>query len=99
LASGELDFYINGNLGWGVEAMVQGHNIQGHTNRFGEQGKYRDLKCKQWRVVDFRSHSSIPSKQTIARANYIAVVFTADFSSATIFGLNEKPAVKFCLMQ
>lgn len=52
---GEIDFYVNGNLRWGIELLVNGDRIIEHMSRFAEpDGKYVKLNPKDYVVVDFR---------------------------------------------
>jgi hypothetical protein len=53
--SGSLDFYINSDLRWGIELLVNGDKIKEHIDRFSKKGKYEPLNCKDYVVVDFRS--------------------------------------------
>lgn len=74
---------MNGTLCWGIELMILGDRKQGHLDRFGPQGKYAPLKCKEWRVVDFRMHKK---QGTIERAdNYIYVEVDDDARELTMF--------------
>ena len=52
--AGELDFYIDGDLRWGIELLVNGAGVGEHINRFAEGGKYFPLRVKDYLVVDFR---------------------------------------------
>jgi hypothetical protein len=53
---GEIDFYVNGSLRWGIELLVNGDQISEHISRFSEPyGKYAKLRPKDYIVVDFRS--------------------------------------------
>jgi hypothetical protein len=55
---GEIDFYINGNLGWGIELLVKGRGVGEHIARFASpNGKYYGLVLKDYIVIDFRSSS------------------------------------------
>ena len=88
--AGELDWFINGNLCWGIEAMIQGQLMSQHVARFGADGKYRALNCAQWRVIDFRNTNVGP---TTLRPNLIVVQFSkidnglTDFSKAQVHGM------------
>ncbi len=63
--------------------MILGDRKQEHLDRFGLQGKYAPLNCKQWRVVDFRMRKK---QGTIKGAdNYIHVVVDADARELTMF--------------
>ncbi|KAJ3002261.1 UNVERIFIED_CONTAM: hypothetical protein HDU68_006361, partial [Siphonaria sp. JEL0065] len=52
--SGEVDFYLNGSLRWGVELLVLGRGVTEHIDRFGSNGKYFKLGVKDYIIVDFR---------------------------------------------
>ena len=51
---GAIDFYINGDIRWGIEILVQGDRIGKHLDRFSENGRYKSLKVKDYAVIDFR---------------------------------------------
>ncbi|KAJ3120116.1 hypothetical protein HK098_004875, partial [Nowakowskiella sp. JEL0407] len=55
---GEIDFYLNGNLRWGIELLVNGSGIGEHLQRFSKKGKYEPLKVKDYLVVDFRENDT-----------------------------------------
>lgn len=50
---GEIDFFVNGNLMWGIELLKQGTGVGEHIARFGRNGKYSLLKARQFIIVDF----------------------------------------------
>ena len=53
--TGELDFYVNGDVQWCVEFDRKGDEIGQHLGRFcGENGKYRKVETKDYYVVDCR---------------------------------------------
>lgn len=52
--AGELDFYLNGDLRWGIELLVGGSDIGEHMFRFSTGGKYAALLVKDYVVLDFR---------------------------------------------
>mmetsp|Transcript_11136 Transcript_11136/g.24820 ORF Transcript_11136/g.24820 Transcript_11136/m.24820 type:complete len:167 (-) Transcript_11136:1099-1599(-) len=53
--SGELDFYIDGQLQWCLELLRNGDKIGEHLVRFHpHSGKYREVKARQYLVVDCR---------------------------------------------
>jgi hypothetical protein len=75
---GEIDFYINGDLRWGIELLVKGDNIVEHMSRFALSGKYYPLLVRDYVVVDFRrSLSGLPTNVT-AMAKRISVFFPSD---------------------
>jgi hypothetical protein len=69
---GEIDFFVDGNLRWGIELLVHGRNITEHISRFKEGGKYAPLKCNDDVVVDFRTGR--PTKVTL-HPNRVSVFF------------------------
>jgi hypothetical protein len=74
--SGEIDFFINGDLRWGVELLANGDKIDEHMDRFSQpNGKYSNLNPKDYYVVDFRR--SREGKPTNVRryTNRISVFF------------------------
>ena len=57
--AGEIDFYLNGNLRWGIELLVNGVGIGEHMSRFSPpNGKYAALAVNDYAVVDFRRNST-----------------------------------------
>jgi len=55
LVSGELDFYINGDLQWCLEILRLGDKIGQHLSRFDyEEGKYREVQTREYLIVDCR---------------------------------------------
>lgn len=53
--TGELDFYVNGDLQWCIEVDRKGDQIGKHLGRFcGVNGKYREVKTNDYYVVDCR---------------------------------------------
>ncbi|KAI9318856.1 hypothetical protein BDR26DRAFT_905194 [Obelidium mucronatum] len=51
---GEIDFYLNGSLRWGIELLVSGRTITKHMDRFAANGKYYPLAVNDYVVIDFR---------------------------------------------
>ncbi len=78
--SGEVDFWINSDLEWAVELLRQGSGKGEHIARFKQNGAYRDLQPKQWRVVDFRPHETQPRREQ----DYVAVIFSPTYDRATV---------------
>ena len=53
--TGELDFFISGQLGWAIEVLRNGDKINEHVQRFDpENGKYRAVGHKAYLVIDCR---------------------------------------------
>ncbi|KAI8820322.1 hypothetical protein BJ741DRAFT_639268 [Chytriomyces cf. hyalinus JEL632] len=95
MISGEMDFYLNGSLRWGVELLVQGRGIGEHIDRFGVNGKYAMLKVMDYVVVDFRSSPDGEATRVQSHPKRVSVFFKdGDFSVCKcIFGLDGEPTV------
>lgn len=52
--NGELHFYLNGALHWGVELLVDGSGAGEHIARFENGGKYAPLQMEDYIVLDCR---------------------------------------------
>ena len=53
--AGEIDFFVNGNLRWGIELLVNGGGVGEHLDRFSPpDGKYVPLSVNDYAIVDFR---------------------------------------------
>jgi hypothetical protein len=94
---GELDFYINGSLKWGIELVSDGANLADHIQRFtgSNLGKcFAAPSISDYRVVDFRTDSCKKRKTKEVSAREIQVRFSADFLQAElIFGSSHKKMV------
>jgi hypothetical protein len=75
---GELDFYVNGELQWGIELLRDGAGIGKHIARFSERGIYASLKVKAWVVVDFRANKTGLPTQIEALENRMTLFFKLD---------------------
>jgi hypothetical protein len=81
---GELDFFINGDLRWGIEFLIQGRKLKEHRERFIGSGKYVNLGCREYVVVDFRGNVAGAPKNIVEKDNVITVYFKLDdYGSAT----------------
>ena len=58
-AVGVLDFYVNGDLCWGVELLREGNKISKHAQRFGDGGDYENIPLKDWVILDFRRETKV----------------------------------------
>lgn len=91
---GEIDFYLNGSLRWGIELLVNGDGIGEHISRFTPpNGKYVALAVSDYTVVDFRRNSIGRPTNILRHSNRITVFFKDDdYSMAQcIFGLDNSP--------
>jgi hypothetical protein len=81
---GEVDFFINGDLKWGIELLIQGRKLKEHRERFIGNGKYVNLECLEYVVVDFRGNVAGAPKKIVEKDNVITVYFKLDdYGSAT----------------
>jgi len=57
--AGELDFYVNGDLNWGIELLREGDRQSEHVRRFEKDGEYHKILpfLKEWVILDFRHKS------------------------------------------
>jgi len=86
---GEIDFYLNGDLRWGIELLVNGDGIGEHISRFTvPDGKYVALAVSDYAVVDFRRNSTGQPTNISKHSNRITVFFKKDDYSIAhcIFG-------------
>ena len=93
--AGEIDFYLNGDLHWGIELLVNGDRIGEHIARFSSNGKYSALGAKDYVVVDFR-HSNSGEPTNIEKHEKRVTVFfkTGDYSRAKcLFGFLEAVSI------
>ncbi|TPX74549.1 hypothetical protein CcCBS67573_g04185 [Chytriomyces confervae] len=89
---GEIDFYLNGNLCWGIELLVNGIGTGEHLSRFSTTGKYFPLGVADYVVVDLCRNKSGGQPPNIARHPKRITVFFKDdkFESAQcLFGSAE----------
>ena len=91
--AGEIDFYLNGDLRWGIELLVNGGGVGEHLDRFSPpDGKYVPLGVNDYAIVDFRCSSSGLPTDIVKSARRISVFFkSGDFSVAQcIFGQDSE---------
>ena len=79
--AGEVDFFINGELRWGLELLVNGGGIGERLQRFAPNGKYAPLNVKDYVVVDLRVG---PVTNIIRSSKRMTVFFASDFTSCII---------------
>ena len=76
--TGELDFYINGNLKWCLELLRMGDKIGNHLERFNPlNGRYRNVEMNDYLVVDCRGPKVGSGVQ--ANASRCTLYFSSDF--------------------
>ena len=92
IVTGELDFYIGGNLHWAVELLRNGDKINEHVQRFDpNNGKYRSVGHKAHLIVDCRGPRG--SKQVNSMHERCTLYFSANFESVEI-KMRERPLLE-----
>lgn len=91
--SGEIDFYLDSQLHWGIELMVNGSDIGGHMKRFEHGGDYAPLGMNDYAIVDFRKG---PVKSLRKRhSKRITVFLDETFSTCTVLeGFNNSVTIE-----
>jgi len=88
-----IDFYLNGDLHWGLELLVNGQWIKEHIGRFKRDSKYCYLNMKEFAIVDFRCNQSGDVCCIPADPDRITVVFKyGDFLKCMCRVRWEEPA-------
>lgn len=87
---GEIDFFVDGELFWGIELLVNGGKIGEHIARFGPNGKYAKLDCKEYCIVDFRQSNESNFPNIKRYPNRITVVFIGGKYTSCWFAAGEQ---------
>ena len=85
--SREIDFYLDGDLRWGIELLVKGDQVGEHIDRFSRKGKYHPLNVADYIVVDFRPG---PVSNVCLYEKRLSVFFDSDFSACKYVYGNDK---------
>lgn len=80
-SDGYLDYYINGEICWGIELTWEGNHLAEHANQFYENGKYKDIPLKEWIILDFWHNSKTVNE---LKQNFWYILYSDDYSSVTI---------------
>ncbi|KAF4027937.1 putative AAA domain-containing protein [Phytophthora infestans] len=72
---GEIDFYLNGSLRWGIELLVNGDRIGEPMSRFATGGKYAALAAKEYVVIDFRGNVNGTITNVVRKQERVTVFF------------------------
>ncbi|KAI9089852.1 hypothetical protein DFS34DRAFT_673037 [Phlyctochytrium arcticum] len=90
--AGAIDFYLNGQLRWGVELLRKGDKSGKHMDRFSPSGPYHPLRVNDYVVVDFRQGSF---SARVDRYEHRLSVFFApgDFSSCQFVFGHDAPLI------
>lgn len=78
---GRCDYYVNGELRWALEALVNGTGVGEHMSRLEGQGKYVGLNYNDYLVIDFRVNATGDPTPVQRRSRRMSVFFQkGDFS-------------------
>ncbi|POM58376.1 Hypothetical protein PHPALM_36979 [Phytophthora palmivora] len=88
---GEIDFYLNGDLRWGLELLVNGDKIGELMRRFTPGGKYVALDMKDYSIIDLRGNETGEPTGVNRDKNRVSVFFQqGNYSSCKcVFGTDE----------
>jgi hypothetical protein len=76
--TGELDFYVNGELQWCLELLRNGDKIGEHLARLDlNNGKYRKVNARDYIVVDCRGPKN--NRRVVPSASRCTLYFAEDF--------------------
>src|SRR5687768_6875781 len=91
----KLTFFINGELRWGVELLVEGSGVSEHISRFEiDTGKYRPLRMLDHIIVDFRQNVTGAVTNVKQNPNKLTVFFTGDFTKCNcVYGMGSNRAM------
>jgi hypothetical protein len=95
---GEIDFYLNGDIRWGIELLVNGGGVGEHLSRFAPNGKYAPLAVNDYAIVDFRKNARGQPTQISKHPNRVSVFFKlGDYSAAQCLFGEDTDAIKINL--
>ena len=97
--AGEIDFYLNGDLRWGIELLVNGGGIGEHLSRFSPpNGKYVSLAVNDYAIVDFRRNATGQPTSISKNNNRVSVFFkNDDYSVAQCLFGEDTAAIEISL--
>ena len=89
--AGRIDFFVNGDLRWGIELLIKGNRRKAHRDRFSAGGKYANLNCNGFIVVDLRpdpvrsSASEQQNKVGNSSKDIMTVYFAGNFQTSSVY--------------
>lgn len=86
---GSIDFFLNSELSYGVELMIDGSRRDEHLSRFAPGGRYAGLHSKQYFVVDFRV-VDVQLRGVSNRDDLLTVFFDNDFENVRVMQGNAE---------
>jgi hypothetical protein len=82
---GRCDFYLNGELRWAIEALINGSGVGEHLSRLESHGKYVGLDYTDFLVIDFRVNASGEPTNVSRHEHRMSVFFKrGDFSYCSV---------------
>lgn len=93
---GSVDFYINSDMRWAIEIVVDGRGITEHISRFYKNGTYYNRPGKDYLVVDVRVTSDGKPTNVSKHTNCMSVFFNPTFQSCTVV-VGKGSAIKITL--
>jgi len=92
---GRIDFYINGEIHWGIETFIEDNKIGEHCGRFDKDEKYGVFEENQYVVMNFRQKTANFSENKFKEFdNLIRVCYDFNEKSFT-FVENKKITGRF----
>ncbi|CAG8774817.1 9208_t:CDS:2, partial [Cetraspora pellucida] len=80
-SAGFLNFYVNGELCWGIELIREGDRLKKHAERFEQGGEYANIPLKDWAIIDFRHYTKQIRE---LKPNFWYVLYMDNYEKVTI---------------
>lgn len=95
---GRCDFYLNGELRWAIEVLINGSGVGEHISRLESNGKYVGLAYNDYVVVDFRVNATGKPTNVMRHDRRMSVFFKqGDFSYCSVLCGVEQSAERIKL--
>ena len=84
---GQIDFFVSGDLRWGIELLINENRRKAHRDRCSAGGNYADLNCNAFIVVDLLRPDptmgpSSEQQQKVENSNNDLLVLRKEFSNS-----------------
>jgi hypothetical protein len=95
---GRCDYYLNGELRWAIEALINGSGVGEHLSRLEGHGKYVGLAYTDYLVIDFRVNATGEPTNVQRHKHRMSVFFKrGDFSYCSVLCGVEQSAERIIL--
>jgi hypothetical protein len=95
---GRCDFYLNGELRWAIDVLINGSGVGEHISRLESNGKYVGLTYNDYVVVDFRVNATGKPTNVMRHDRRMSVFFKqGDFSYCNVLCGVEQSAERIKL--